>query len=86
VVADALPAPKGLLYALRVRVDATTSPPTARATGPQGSGLVQSMSVADGLALIPEDQEGAAVGQEVDVMLLPGGLHSADGHTTLSPS
>ena len=86
VAGDALSAPKGLLYALRVRIDATTSPPTARSTGPQGSGLVQSMSAADGLALIPEDADGAAVGQEVDVMLMGGGLHTTSGRPPLSPS
>ena len=83
---DPLSARKGLLYALRVRVDPSTSPPTARATGPQGSGLVQSMSAADGLALIPEDDEGAAVGQQVDVMLLGGGFHAAEGHRSPAPS
>jgi molybdopterin molybdotransferase len=86
VAGDALSAPKGLLYALRVRVDAATSPPTAHATGPQGSGLVQSMSAADGLALIPEDHDGAMVGQEVDVMLLGSGLHATAAHRSLSRS
>ena len=84
VAGDPLATQKGLLYALRVRLDATTSPPTARTTGPQGSGLVQSMAAADGLALIPEEDEGVTVGQEVDVMLLGGGLHAAEGHRSLS--
>ncbi|MEJ2204742.1 MAG: molybdopterin molybdotransferase MoeA [Gemmatimonadota bacterium] len=44
--------------------------------GPQGSGLVRGLSVADGLAVIPEGIAEVREGQEVEVMLLddsPGG-------------
>ena len=39
-------------------------------TGPQGSGILTSMSAANGLAVIPEDQPSAKAGDEVDVMML----------------
>jgi molybdopterin biosynthesis enzyme len=35
------------------------------------------MATADGLAIIPEEADGVAVGEGVDVMLMSGGLHSA---------
>jgi len=75
VAGEGFHAPAGLLHAIRVRLDPTTSPPTAFATGPQGSGLVRSMAAADGLALIPEDVDGAEKGDRLHVMLLGGGVH-----------
>ena len=39
-------------------------------TGPQGSGILTSMSAANGLTIIPEDQSAAQPGDEIDVMLL----------------
>ena len=39
-------------------------------TGPQGSGILTSMSAANGLTVIPEDQASAQPGDEIDVMLL----------------
>jgi molybdopterin molybdotransferase len=47
----------------------------AHLTGPQGSGILTSMSLANGLAIIPEDAPGVAAGDKVRVMLLDwGGL------------
>jgi molybdopterin molybdotransferase len=39
-------------------------------TGPQGSGILTSMSAANALTIIPEDQASAQPGDEIDVMLL----------------
>jgi molybdopterin molybdotransferase len=39
-------------------------------TGPQGSGILTSMSAANALTIIPEDQPSAQPGDEIDVMML----------------
>jgi molybdopterin molybdotransferase len=39
-------------------------------TGPQGSGILTSMSAANALTIIPEDRESAQPGDEIDVMML----------------
>ncbi len=39
-------------------------------TGPQGSGILTSMSAANGLAVIPEEQSLAKAGDEIEVMML----------------
>ncbi|MFN8507631.1 MAG: gephyrin-like molybdotransferase Glp [Dehalococcoidia bacterium] len=39
-------------------------------TGPQGSGILTSMSAANGLTIIPEDVPAAHPGDEIDVMML----------------
>ena len=44
----------------------------ASRTGEQGSGILRSMSIADGLAVSHEDQEFMKAGQEIEVMLLGG--------------
>ncbi len=42
----------------------------ARLTGPQGSGILTSMSRANGLVIIPEDKPGVEAGDVVQVMML----------------
>jgi molybdopterin molybdotransferase len=42
----------------------------ARITGPQGSGILTSMSQANGLVIVPEDSEGAKDGDTVKVLML----------------
>ena len=42
----------------------------ARLTGPQGSGVLTSMSLANGLAIIPEDRAKMEAGEVVKVMML----------------
>lgn len=42
----------------------------AALTGPQGSGILTSMAVANALAVVPENVPGVNAGDEVDVMLL----------------
>lgn len=42
----------------------------AALTGPQGSGVLTSMAVANALAVVPEDVPGVAAGEEIDAILL----------------
>jgi molybdopterin molybdotransferase len=42
----------------------------ARLTGPQGSGILTSMSLANGLVIIPEDKKGVNKGEVVKVIML----------------
>jgi len=42
----------------------------ARLTGPQGSGVLTSMSSANGLVIVPEDKAGVEAGEVVQVMML----------------
>lgn len=42
----------------------------AALTGPQGSGILTSMAVANAFAIVPEDVPGVAAGDEVDAILL----------------
>ena len=42
----------------------------ARLTGPQGSGILTSMSLANGLVIVPEDKARVAAGDVVQVMML----------------
>ncbi len=42
----------------------------AHLTGPQGSGILTSMSLANGLAIVPEDTAGAKAGDTIKVILL----------------
>lgn len=42
----------------------------ARLTGPQGSGILTSMTVANGLAIVPEDKKEMKAGDKVRVMML----------------
>ena len=46
----------------------------ARTTGPQGSGILTSMSLANGLAIVPEDVESVKKGDVVKVQMLDWGL------------
>jgi molybdopterin molybdotransferase len=41
-----------------------------RTTGPQGSGILTSMSLGNGLAIVPEDEAGVGPGDRVQVMML----------------
>ncbi len=42
----------------------------ARLTGPQGSGILTSMTSANGLVIVPEDKPGVEKGDIVQVMML----------------
>ncbi len=57
---------------IRVRLQKRGDTFFASRTGAQGSGILRSMSIADGLAVSHEDQEFMKAGQEIEVMLLGG--------------
>ena len=60
-----------LTHFLRVTIDpATGDLPRVALTGPQGSGILTSMSEADGLAIVPEGVGELAAGSPVDVVPL----------------
>lgn len=57
---------------IRVTLERSGDTFFAARTGSQGSGILRSMSIADGLAVSHEDQEFMKAGQEIEVMLLGG--------------
>lgn len=54
----------------RVIVEERDDRYSARLTGPQGSAILTSMALANGLAIVPEDKAGVGPGDEVQVMML----------------
>jgi molybdopterin molybdotransferase len=60
----------GRRYYARVRLSRQNGQYYARLSGPQGSGILTSMSQADGLAVVPEDTTSLKAGDRVQVMLL----------------
>jgi len=54
----------------RVIVEKRDGKYLARLTGPQGSGIITSMALANGLAIVPEDKPKAEKGEVVQVMML----------------
>jgi molybdopterin molybdotransferase len=42
----------------------------AKLTGPQGSGILTSMSLANGLAIVPEDRDKISAGEKIQVLML----------------
>jgi molybdopterin molybdotransferase len=54
---------------LRVRLAGSAAEPTVRPTGEQGSGILRSMLLADGLAVVPPDTT-VQPGEQVEVILL----------------
>jgi molybdopterin molybdotransferase len=61
----------GRRHYLRVRLRETGTGYEAALTGDQGSGILNSLVEADGLAIIPEDADHLSAGAEVKVLLLP---------------
>lgn len=80
--AEDLRSAAGMTGFLRVALTRTDGVAQATLSGPQGSGLVNSLGAADGLAMIPEGVDLIRLGDEVDVILLdsPSGLsaHASD--------
>lgn len=62
----------GLSFYARVTLAAADPVPVATPTGPQGSGLVRGLGIADGLALVPPDPGFVPAGADVDVLQLAG--------------
>jgi molybdopterin molybdotransferase len=54
----------------RAIVEKRSSQYFARLTGPQGSGILTSMSLANGLVIVPEDKTEVAAGDMVQVVML----------------
>jgi len=61
---------KGLKYFLRARVELRNGKFVAALTGEQGSGILKSMVLANGLVVLPEDVTSVKPGDEVAVQLL----------------
>jgi len=61
---------KGLKYFLRARVEYRDGKHYAAMTGEQGSGILKSMVLANGLIVLPEDVSAVKPGDEVAVQLL----------------
>ena len=68
--AEPLRGPENLAAYLRVSLDRTTDPSSVRLTGPQGSGLVKGLGLAEGLAVLPVGTGVVDTGSPVRVMLL----------------
>lgn len=63
-----------LTHFYRVRLsDVPGNLPEVELTGPQGSGILTSMSAADGLLIVPEGVTEVQAGEVVEVIPLPGG-------------
>jgi molybdopterin molybdotransferase len=73
VVTEPMTSPPGKRSYLRVRLAHADGRWTAAPTGPQGSHLVSSVALADGLAIVPEGVTEVAAGTQVDVQLLVDG-------------
>jgi molybdopterin molybdotransferase len=54
----------------RVRVERRDGQYRAKLTGPQGSGILTSMTLANGLAIVPEDKTCIEAGEKLRVMML----------------
>jgi molybdopterin molybdotransferase len=70
VVEDAIENTDGRRVFTRVMVAKRGGGYFARLTGPQGSGILTSMALANGLAIVPEDKPGVKPGDVVEVMML----------------
>ncbi len=67
----------GLKYFLRARVEMRDGKYVASLTGEQGSGILKSMVLANGLVVLPEDVAAVKPGGEVSVQLLDDSLNLA---------
>lgn len=76
ILAEELRKKKGFRYFVRAKIKNKNGVFYASATGPQGSGLISSLVLADGIIVIPEDIVVLKKGQAVYVQLL---RHGYDG-------
>jgi len=70
IAGEPLTGPENLTCWLRVGLDPASHPPEVTLVGPQGSGLVRTLSAAHGLAMLPVGTREIAKGEPVDVMLI----------------
>jgi molybdopterin molybdotransferase len=61
---------KGLRYFLRARIELRDGKYVATLTGEQGSGILKSMVLANGLIVLPENVASVKPGDHVNVQLL----------------
>ena len=73
VVEDAIENTDGRRVFTRAIVEKRGDKYFARLTGPQGSGILTSMALANGLVIVPEDKPGVKRGDMVKVMMLDWG-------------
>ena len=67
---DRLKNTDGRRFYARCKVELTKNGYIARLTGSQGSGILTSMTLADGYAICPEDTAAIEVGESVEIMLI----------------
>ena len=70
IAGEPLTGSENLTCWLRVGLDPASHPPEVTLVGPQGSGLVRTLSAAHGLAMLPVGTREIAKGEPVDVMLI----------------
>ena len=70
VAAERIVRPDPRRFYARVIVERRDGRPYARLTGPQGSGVLTSMALANGIVVVPEDVEAFEPGDECEVLLL----------------
>ncbi|MSR23149.1 MAG: molybdopterin molybdenumtransferase MoeA [Gemmatimonadetes bacterium] len=71
-VREPLPGPDHLTRFFRVALDPEGAGRWGvRLSAPQGSGVIRSMALADGLAIVPEGAPAPAIGTSLEVLLLP---------------
>lgn len=67
-----------LMHFLRAIVTEKDGTRTAKLTGPQGSGILTSMALANALLIVPEDRAEVSAGETLMAIPLAGGSFSAD--------
>ena len=77
-VAETISVKPRLQHFLRAIVSQTAAGAEARLTGPQGSGILTSMALANALLVLPEGQLETPAGSEVRAMLLDETVHQAE--------
>ncbi|MCX7634527.1 MAG: molybdopterin molybdotransferase MoeA [Syntrophales bacterium] len=78
VLTESIAKKRGMRYFLRGVVEKSGEGYVVRTTGEQGSGILKSLVLANGLIVLPEDIEKAAAGDEVNVQLLDDSLDKVD--------
>lgn len=80
--AERMSTPADLTYFQRVSVTQGEGGAEVRLTGPQLSGLVRGLALADGLAIISPQRDSVEIGDQVSVMLLDTGPASLEASVT----
>jgi molybdopterin molybdotransferase len=77
-VAEPLAYPARLTHFLRAVVEEEGGRLRARLTGPQGSGVLTSMALANALVIVPAERDEVAPGEELQALLLDDPVHVAE--------